>query len=420
MNKSKRINGSKSSCIAVLDVGSTKVACFIAQIIDNKEAHVIGIGHQVSSGVKNGNIVDMDAVEASVRATVESAELMAGENVSHVSVSLAGIEPQSELISFDVSVAGNQINDSDLKRALDPAWIYSQQSLDREVVHTLPVSYSIDGKRGIKDPRGMHGDKLGVNMHVITTPSSSVRNLETCVNRCHLEIGELVITPYASSLACLVKDEMELGSLCIDMGGGSTTISVFFDNQMIYVDSIPVGGIHVTNDIAKGLSAPLLHAERMKSLYGSAISSPSDDLEQIKIPLVGEDENETTQIPRSLLIGIIKPRLEEIFELVKNKIIDSGFEKVLGRRAVLTGGASQLTGMTNLAAIMLDKQVRLGRPSEIEGLAESANGPGFSVCAGLIQHHLSERQSILSITSNKVGLTDSKIARFGQWLRDYV
>ena len=136
MNKSKRINGSKSSCIAVLDIGSTKVACFIAQIINNKEAHVIGIGHQVSSGVKNGNIVDMDAVEASVRATVESAELMAGENVSHVSVSLAGIEPKSELISFDVSVAGNQINDSDLKRALDPAWIYSQQSLDREVVHT--------------------------------------------------------------------------------------------------------------------------------------------------------------------------------------------------------------------------------------------------------------------------------------------
>ena len=161
----------------------------------------------------------MDAVEASVRATVESAELMAGENVGNVSVSLAGIEPKSELISFDVSVAGNQIHDSDLKRALDPAWIYSQQSLDREVVHTLPVSYSIDGKKGIKDPRGMHGDKLGVNMHVITTPSSSVRNLETCINRCHLEISELVITPYASSLACLVKDEMELGSLCIDMGG---------------------------------------------------------------------------------------------------------------------------------------------------------------------------------------------------------
>ena len=420
MNKSKRINGSKSSCIAVLDVGSTKVACFIGEIIDDKEAHVIGIGHQVSSGVKNGNIVDMDSVEASIRATVESAELMAGENVSHVSVSLAGIEPKSELISFDVSIAGNQISDSDLKRALDPAWIYSQQSLDREVVHTLPVSYSIDGKKGIKDPRGMHGDKLGVNMHVITTPSSSVRNLETCINRCHLEISELVITPYASSLACLVKDEMELGSLCIDMGGGSTTISVFFDNQMIYADSIPIGGLHVTNDIAKGLSAPLSHSERMKSLYGSAISSPSDDMEQIKIPLVGEDENETTEVPRSLLIGIIKPRLEEIFELVKKKIIDSGFEKVLGRRAVLTGGASQLTGITNLAATILDKQVRLGRPSNIEGLAESANGPGFSVCAGLIQHHLNERQSILSTASNKVGLTESKIARFGQWLRDYV
>ena len=182
---------------------------------------------------------------------------------------------------------------------------------------------------------------------------------------------------------------MELGSLCIDMGGGSTTISVFFDNQMIYADSIPIGGLHVTNDIAKGLSAPLSHSERMKSLYGSAISSPSDDMEQIKIPLVGEDENETTQVPRSLLIGIIKPRLEEIFELVKKKIIDSGFEKVLGRRAVLTGGASQLTGITNLARPYLINKLGLVDP-QISKVWLNRKRTGIFCCAGLIQHHLNE------------------------------
>jgi cell division protein FtsA len=183
------------------------------------------------------------------------------------------------------------------------------------------------------------------------------------------------------------------------MGGGTTDISVFFDGEVVYTNSVPLGGNHVTNDIARGLSTPLTHAERMKTLYGSAISSASDDQEFIKVPLVGEADDGENQIPRSMLVGIIRPRIEEIYELVREKLEPTGFEKAGARRVVLTGGGSQLTGVQELAAEMMDKQVRLGQPYYVKGLAESVSGPAFSAPAGLIQFVLKERKA-MSMTSS--------------------
>ena len=414
------INGTRSGLITVVGVGTTKIVCFIAQSLAERELEVIGIGHQVSRGMKNGNIVDMDAVEASIRSTVEAAEQMAGENVRNITVCLAGGVPKSKLISFDVSISGHEIGDTDLQRALDPAWLHAQQAVDRQVIHTLPVGYSIDSNRGVRDPRGMYGDKLGVNMHIMTAAAGAMRNLEACIHRCHLDIESFAIAPYASGLACLVEDELELGTICIDMGGGTTTVSVFFDNQVMFVDSIPVGGNHVTKDIARGLSAPLAYAERMKNLYGSAIPTPSDDQEMIRIPIVGEDDTESNQVPRSMLVGIVRPRLEEIFELVRSKLNQAGFDKVAGRRVVLTGGASQLTGVTNLATAMLDKQVRVGRPINIKGLAESANGPAFSVCAGLVQFTFNKRSNAAIPIAGTLEIPGSRFGWLGQWLRDNI
>ena len=234
----------------------------------------------------------------------------------------------------------------------------------------------------------MFGEKLGVNMHVMTAAASSMEWI--LYSRCHLEIESIVIAPYAAGMSCLVADEKDLGAICIDMGGGSTTVSVFFDGEVLFVDCLPVGGAHVTNDIARGLSAPVAYAERIKTLYGSANSTPSDDQEHFKIPLVGEEERIQSS-PRSMLVGIIRPRIEEIFELLRDRLDETGFNKIAGRRVVLTGGASQLTGVGELASAILDKQVRLGRPVNITGLADSANGPAFSVCAGLIDFALSDR-----------------------------
>jgi cell division protein FtsA len=413
-------SANRTGLITALDVGTTKVACFIARPLENGAAEVIGVGHQVSKGIKNGNIVDMVAVEDSIRTTVEAAEQMAGENVRDVVLCVSGGVPKSKLISFDVAISGHEISDVDLKRALDPTWLYSQQVDDRQIIHTVPVAYSIDGNPGVKDPRGMYGEKLGVNMHVITASAGALRNITACVNRCHLDVESQVVAPYAAGLACLVEDEKELGVISIDMGGGTTDISVFFDGEVVYTDSVPLGGNHVTNDIARGLSTPVAYAERMKTLYGSAVPSPSDDQEVIKVPLVGEENDGENQISRSMLVGIIRPRIEEIYELVREKLEPTEFEKAGARRVVLTGGASQLTGVRELAAEMMDKQVRLGRPNYVKGLAESVNGPAFSAPAGLIQVILKQRAAAAMTSSRSLEVPSGKFGRIGQWIRENI
>ena len=420
VQRTKHKNGARSGLVTAVDVGSTKIACFIGRGSAEGGIEIVGIGHQLAQGMRNGNIADMDAVEHSIRMAVEAAEQMAGENVSEVTVCISGGVPDSKLISFDVSISGHEIGDADLKRALDPVWLHAQQNADRQVIHTLPVGYSIDGNRGVRDPRGMFGEKLGVNMHIMTAAASAMRTLESCIHRCHLEIESVVIAPYAAGVSCLVADEKELGAICIDMGGGTTTVSVFFDGEVLFVDCVPVGGSHVTNDIARGLSAPVAYAERMKTLYGSANPTASDDQEHFKIPLVGEEESESNQVPRSMLVGIIRPRIEEIFELVRDRLDETGFNKIAGRRVVLTGGASQLTGVGELASAILDKQVRLGRPINITGLPDSANGPAFSVCGGLIDFALSDRAEVAVPSTRTLEASAGLFGRLGQWLRENI
>lgn len=379
---------SRGGLITALDVGSTKVCCFIARLDEQRGQHragrIIGIGHQASRGVRNGAIVDLEAAEASIRAAVSAAEQMAGTTVQGVVVNVSGGQPASRTVGVEVSIAGQQIADSDMRRALGHTW-QDDADGERELIHSIPVGYSIDGNRGIRDPRGMFGDRLGVDMHLITAQASALRNLAACVARCHLEIDAMVVSPYAAGLACLVEDEMDLGAIVIDMGGGTTSIAVFFDGNVVFTDCVRVGGGHVTQDIARGLSTPLVQAERIKTLYGSAVASPADDREAIEVPLVGEDDTSgATQIPKSLLVGIIHPRVEETLELVRGRLAASGFDKLAGRRAVLTGGACQLPGVRDLAARILDKQVRIGRPLKLGGLAEATSGPAFATSAGLV------------------------------------
>ncbi|TAL33044.1 MAG: cell division protein FtsA, partial [Phenylobacterium sp.] len=266
---------------------------------------------------------------------------------------------------------------------------------------------------------GMYGERLGVNMHLVTAGSGALRNLAACVARCHLEIAEMAVSPYAAGLAGLVEDEMDLGATLIDMGGGTTSLAVFFDGRVVFTDSVSVGGGHVTNDIARGLSTPLVQAERIKTLYGSASSGPADDREIIEVPLVGEeDPNSVAQIPRSLLVGIIHPRLEETLELARGRLEQSGFDKLAGRRVVLTGGACQLPGVRELAAQILDKQVRIGRPLRLGGLAEATSGPAFATCAGLIAYaERREADASAELLGPAPERASGLIGRIGEWFR---
>jgi cell division protein FtsA len=407
----------RGGVVAALDVGSTKVCCFIARVEDQGNVKVVGVGHQLAAGVRAGAINDMEAAETSIGAAVHAAEQMAGETIRDVVVNVSGGYPVSHTFNAEVSVPGQEVTDSDLRRALAHARAM-QIGPDSTLIHALPVGFSLDGNRGIRDPKGMYGDRLAVHVHVITAAAGAVRNLQTCVARCHLDIESMVVSPYASALATLVEDEMELGVACIDMGGGTTTISVFFEGQMVWTDCIPVGGSHVTNDIARGLTTPVVHAERMKTLYGSAMASAADEREMIDVPQVGEEERASgNHVPKSLLVRIIQPRLEEIFELVRSRLEQSGFAKLAGRRVVLTGGASQLPGTRELAQLILDKQVRLGRPTRIGGLAEANGGPAFSTAAGLLIHAV-RHPTELPVSAHEAMTGGGIWGRVGSWLRE--
>ena len=415
MQKVKPRNG----LVAALDVGTTKVCCLIARTGGDQGPRIVGIGHQVSKGLRNGTIVDLDQAETSIRATVEAAEQMAGENIHEVVVNLSGGKPKSRLVAYEVAIGGHEIGDGDIRRILDPANLAQEKPEERELLHRIPMGYGVDGNRGIADPRGMYGERLGVNMHVVTALRGPMRNLESVIRRCHLGVEHVVVSPYAAALGVLSEEEKALGVTCIDMGGGATSVAVFFDGELVHTDVLPLGGAHVTKDIARGLVTPLNHAERLKTLYGNAMTSANDDRQLIQVPSVGEEETpEAHTVPRSVLIGIVKPRMEEIFELVRDRLKEAGFDQVAGRGLVLTGGASQLPGVRELADAILDKQARFGRPLAMDGMAEAAAGPTFAACAGLLQYGLGHRAEETGAEMPQSAEPQGRFGRIGQWLRE--
>jgi len=403
----------RGSTIAAIDIGTTKICCFIARV--EAEPRITGIGHQIARGVRGGAIIDLEAAGDSIRGAVHAAEEMAGETIDRAVVNLSGGYAASRLVKTEIAVGRRQISDGDMRQVLERGYAM-RDAPDRQVIHSIPVGFSIDDSRGIVDPRGMVGDRLGVNMHIVTAAIASVRNHTAALGRSHLETEALVVSPYAAGLACLVEDERDLGVTVIDMGGGTTTIGVFFGGNLIFADAVPVGGSHVTNDIARGLSTPLAHAERMKTLFGSAISTTLDERETIAVTPIGEEEDgNVNHVPKSLLVSIIAPRLEETFELVRNRLDASGCDPMAGRRVVLTGGACQLHGARELAGLILDKQVRIGRPQRVKGLAESTHGPAFSTAAGLLHFAASERAESPRPTHIARG---GIFGRVGQWMRE--
>ena len=405
----------RGSLIAGLDIGSTKVCCFIARV-DGAEPRILGIGHQVSRGVKSGAVVNLDDVSESIRNAVHAAEEMADEQIAGVAVSLsAGFGP-SRMVKAEVNIGGREITETDMRQVLDRGYAMRDAG-DRAVIHSFPVGFSIDDSRGIRNPRGMIGTRLGVNMHIVTAGAAPVRNHSTAIARAMLEPDAFVVSPYAAGLSCLVEDEMNLGVTVIDMGGGTTTIGVFVGGNLVFADSVPVGGGHVTNDIARGLSTPIAHAERMKALFGSAISSTLDEREMIAVPQIGEEEDgHANHMPKSMLVRIIAPRIEETFEMVRNRLEAGGSDKIAGRRVVLTGGACQLHGVKELAGLILDKQVRIGRPLRVKGLAESTHGPAFSAAAGLLHFAMSEKAERPRPNRVAVG---GVMGRVSNWFREY-
>jgi cell division protein FtsA len=409
----------RGSIVAAIDVGTTKVVCFIARVEEDDELRIIGVGHQSSLGLKGGAIVDMNAATMAIAQAVHAAEQMSGETLRDVLVSLSASHIESHPVNIDVMIAGHQVGDLDLRRSLVHARGVQKQG-ETELLHAIPIGYSIDGNRGIEDPRGMFGQALGVQLHAVAANIGAIKNLTACIAGTHLAVEAYCIAPYASGLSVLVDDERELGATIIDMGGGTTEIGVFLNGVLVHADCVPVGGAHVTSDVARGLTTPLTHAERIKILHGSCYAGSTDDRDVIDVPQVGEFDEEPVQanhLPRSLLIGIIQPRVEEILELVRRKLEASGFYQVAGRRVVLTGGASQLGGIRELAQLVLDKQVRIGRPKRLMGQPEAVCGTPFATAVGLLSFAQQPVEDLSGLTSGPQS-APGLFGRVGAWLRE--
>ena len=431
----KPLSARRSATLSVLDIGTSKIVCLVAELqpYDSQSdgvpslrgrthlARIIGIGHQRSLGVKGGAIVDLEAAEGAIRQAVDSAERMAKCEIQSVIVNLSGGRLASHHYEAQVGVRGGTVAGGDVQRVLATASAHGIAP-GRAMLHALPTGYSLDAQRAVIDPSGMIGERLGVDLHVVTAEIAAARNLMLAVEHCHLGVEAVIATPYAAGLSALVDDEAEMGTAVVDMGGGTTSVGVFSGGHLVHVDAIAVGGHHVTMDLARGLSTRVAAAERLKTLYGAAIASASDDRDMIAVHGVDEDDRDLPHhVPKSHLVRIIRPRVEEILELVRDRLKAAGFAAQAGRRVVLTGGASQLVGLPESARRVLQGQVRVGRPLGIRGLPEAAKGPAFSAAVGLLVYpqvaHVEHFEPRGHAAHAATG-TDGPIGRFGRWIRD--
>ncbi|MEM7693959.1 MAG: cell division protein FtsA [Pseudomonadota bacterium] len=414
----------RASVVSVLDVGSTKIACLIARLKPVDEdallagrthaIEVLGYGYQQSRGVKGGLIVDVNRAEKAIRRAVDAAEQMAGVTVESLIVTQTGGRIASEAFGATVDLDEGTVRDGDIRRVLSASGRH-QISQGRTALHALPIGYSLNGQSGLSDPRGMVGDVLGVDVNVITADRSAQDNLILTVNHSHLDVEAVVATPYASGLASLVDDEAELGAVCVDIGGGTSSLAIFCEGNLVHVDAIAIGGHHVTMDIAHCLSIRLEEAERLKTLEGSAIATSTDDRDTLTIHPVGEDHGVAPQvIPRVTLNQVIRPRVDEILELIRDRLVASGFAGRIGRRVVLTGGGSQLTGLADVARHVFGRPVRLGRPLGVKGLPIAARGSAFSAVVGCLIYPQLQPSGLFEPSHQSTGY----FARMGRWLKE--
>jgi cell division protein FtsA len=383
--------------IAILDVGTSKIACLVLKfdgpepdredglgpLAGQSQFRVIGAATTRSRGVRFGEIDAMAETERAIRTAVQAAQKMAQVRVDHVIACFSGAHPRSYGLAGEVQLTEGQVSEHDVARVL-AACDVPDYGAGREVLHAHPVNFAVDHRTGFGDPRGHVGNRLAVDMHLLTIDTAAVQNLLYCIKRCDLELAGIASSAYASGLSSLVEDEQELGAVCIDMGGGATGLSIFIKKHMIFAESVRMGGDHVTSDIAKGLQVPFAIAERIKTVHGGVHATGMDDREMIEIGAdSGDWEKDRRRVSRTELIGIMRPRVEEILEEVRAILDAAGFDQLPSQQVVLTGGASQIPGLDGLAARILGQNVRLGRPLRVQGLPQAATGAAFSSSVGL-------------------------------------
>ena len=383
--RGQRRRGARSGNFGVLDIGTTKIVCVIGRIEGDGTPRALGFGWQKALGVKAGSIIDLEAAERAIRAAVAQAEEMADVQLRGVIVNLSCGQPASRSQNVQWPIGGRAATEADLRAMLHEGRRRAEAE-GRSVLHALPLGFMVDATPGVPDPRGMVCDTLSARLHVVDASENSLSNLALCLSRCDLDVEEVVSAPFAAGLACLDADEAELGTVIIEMGGGTTSLAVFADGNLAHTAQLPIGGWQVTNDLARVLSTPIAHAERLKTMHGSALEG-DDRGEMLPVPQVGEAEEHLARVPRRMITSIIRPRVEETFEILRDRLENAALPRDMTRRIVLTGGASQLIGVTELASRVLDRpigQIRIARPRQLRGLPETVSGASFSTTIGLM------------------------------------
>lgn len=366
--------------IVGLDIGTTKIACIAGEVTDDG-IDIIGIGSAPSKGLRRGVVVNIDATVQSIQQAVDEAENMAGCEISTVYAAISGAHVRGLNSHGIVAVKDKEVRDADVARVIEAAKAVAIP-MDREVLHVLPQQYVIDDQDGIRDPLGMAGVRLEAKVHIVTTAVTSAQNVVKCANRCGLHVADIVLEPLASSHAVLEDDEKELGVVLVDIGGGTCDIVVYCDGAIVHTAVLPLGGGHVTNDIATVLRTPLDSAEKLKRKYGCAARSLIDENETMEVPSVGGRGPRV--IPRLQLVEVIEPRIEEIFEHVKRDLMRSGYFDALAAGVVLTGGGTAMDGVADVCEQVLGLPTRRGMPTKIGGLVDVVRSPAYATGVGLV------------------------------------
>jgi len=404
----------KNGYIVGLDMGTKKAAAIIGEITEDKKIEIIGVGTSESRGLRKGVVVNLDATVNAIKKAQEEAELMAGVEIESAFIGISGAHIKSFNSRGVIAVSGRnrEITHEDIKRVINQSKAVSIPP-DREIIHVIPQEFIVDEQDGIKDPMGMSGIKLEVNVHIVTSALTSVQNLRTCIERAGIEIEDVFLNQIAAATSTLTPDEQELGVGLIDIGGGTTEVAIFERGSLWYTAIVPLGGDNFTNDIAVGLRTPIPEAEKIKKKFGCVASPLVDEEETIEVPSVGRGRKPRV-LSRQILADIIQPRAEEIFRLIDNDIKRMGYEKSLNSGVVLTGGTAMLDGLEEVAEEIFDLPIRRGDPTGVGGLVDRVNTPDFATTVGLILYGYKQLEEKGITKDRKKGLW----VKVKNWLKE--
>jgi len=408
--------GRKRENVVGLDIGTTKIAAIVGEYGDDGQINIVGIGSHPSRGLRKGVVVNIESTVESVRRAVEEAELMAGIKIHSAYVGIAGGHIRGFNSHGIIAIKTKEVTPADIDRVVDAAKAIAIP-LDREVIHVLPQEYIVDDQDGIRDPLGMSGIRLEGKVHIVTAAVTSAQNVVKSVNRAGLEVEDIALEQLASSEAVLTPDEKELGVCLVDIGGGTSDLAIFAQGCIRHTAVLSLGGNHVTNDIAVGLRTPTHEAEKIKKKYGCALRELVKEQETIEVPSVGGREPRV--LSRQLLSEIIEPRMEEIFTLIQREIITSGFADLISSGVVLTGGATIMDGVPELAERVMHLPVRRGIPAGVGGLVDVVSSPLYATGVGLLFYGRRCQLQGRNRQLNGHNKFDKVLSRMKTWFGDF-